>query len=97
MRVELTKAGCSLIREAGDPRISHESTVGYHMKKLLNGQGYGFVRINPSNHGLTSCRVGMIDRKQKIALWHERYAIENAATEFNHGEVYFQRVDNPED
>lgn len=113
MKAELTKSGCTLTRETGDPRISHESTVGYKMKKLLNSQFYSkpcnephcgafgdshlvpyrFVRMNPSKHGLNSCRVGLIDHKAGIMLWHERYAIENAATEFNSGKVFFQRVD----
>ena len=145
MQVKLTKSGCTLIREPGDPCISHESTVGYRMKLLLNAmtrvetfqQGeefiaaipsimpiaskadvtggafpvetaavsrytkgepvawrrLQFVRLNPSRHGLTSCKVGLIDRKANIVLWHERYAIENAATGFNRGKVFFQRVD----
>lgn len=97
MRVELTQSGCTLVREKGDKRISHESTVAYHMKRQLNAQGFHFVRMNPSKHGLTACTVGLIDRKAKIALWHERYAIENAATEFNHGKVWLMRVDNPEE
>jgi len=58
MRVELTKAGCTLYREDGDKAISHESTVGYHMKRLLNAQGHHFVRVNPSRHGLTSVQAG---------------------------------------
>jgi len=97
MKATLTENGCTLTRQPGDNRIAHESTVGYHMKKLLNAQGYKFVRMYPDKHGLTGCKLGLIDRKAKIALWHERYAIENAATEFNHGSVFFQRVDNPEE
>jgi len=92
MKAELTKSGCTLKREAGDPKLFHESTVAYKIKQLLNAKGYRFVRMNPSKHGLTACRVGLIDHKAKIILWHERYAIENAATEFNHGEVWLQRV-----
>jgi hypothetical protein len=53
-----------------------------------------FVRMNPSKHGLTACTLGLIDHKAGIALWHERYAIENAATEFNRGKVFFQRVND---
>ena len=97
MQAKLTQAGCTLIREKGDKRISHESTVSYHMKLLLNAQGYKFVRMRPDKHGLTACRLGLIDHKHSIALWHERYAIENAATEFNHGKVWFQRVDVEEE
>lgn len=93
MKAELTSSGCTLIREAGDARISHETTVVYKMKKLLNAQGHRFVRMNPSKHGLTSCTLGLIDHKAGIVLWHERYAIENAATEFNSDRVFFMRVD----
>jgi hypothetical protein len=94
MTVTMTQAGCTLKREKGDPRISHESTVGYKMKLLLNAMpiGYKFVRMNPSRHGMTACKVGLIDHGAGIILWHERYAVENAATEFNRGEVFFQRV-----
>jgi hypothetical protein len=81
MKVTISQAGCTLTREPGDPRLYHESTVGYHMKKLLNALpiAYKFVRMNPSRHGLTACNVGLIDHGAGIILWHERYAIENAA------------------
>lgn len=92
MKIELTNSYCSLKREPGDARLYHESAAGFRMKTALNAQGYHFVRLNPSRHGLTGCTLGLIDRKAGIILWHERYAIENAATEFNHGEVTFQRV-----
>lgn len=92
MKANLTGYGCTLIRESEDKRIAKESTVGYHMRKLLNSQGYSFVRLNPSKHGLTSCTVGMFDRKNGILLWHERYQVEDAAQAFNQGNVFFQRV-----
>lgn len=92
MKIELTKSYCCLKREKGDKRIAHESTVGYKMKLLLNSQGYHFVRMNPSKHGLTACTLGLIDHKAGIILWHERYAIENAATAFNQGDVCFMRT-----
>ena len=83
MYYELNSTYCSLHREKNDPRLYHESTVVFHLKRLLNGDGYHFTRMNPSKHGLTSCNVGLWDRKAGIVLWHERYAVENAATEFN--------------
>ena len=94
MKVKMTDAGCTLTREDGDPRIAHESTTGYYMKKLLNALpiGYKFVRMNPSRHGLTSCKLGLIDHGAGIILWHERYAIEDAAKAFNGGSVFFLRV-----
>ena len=99
MSYELAETYCAFRRDAGDSRISHESTVGYRLKLQLNRDGYNFVRLNPSKHGLTSCKVGLIDHKKGIILWHERYQIENAATEYNHGEVTFMRtpVDDDEE
>lgn len=92
MRIELTSTGCTLYREPGDKALSHESTAGYHMRRLLNAAGYRFTRMNPSRHGLTACTVGMQDRRANIVLWHERYAIEAAHKAFNEGYVFFQRA-----
>lgn len=92
-QVELTASYCKLTRRAGDARISHESTVGYRMKLALNAAGFRFVRMNPSRHGLTACTLGLIDHKRGIVLWHERYAVEDAAKAYNNGEVVFQRVE----
>lgn len=91
-KAELSKSYCRLKREPGETRVSHESTVVYRMKLALNAQGYQFTRMNPSKNGLTSCRLGLWDKKAKIILWHERYTVENAATEFNRGQVTFERV-----
>ena len=93
MIATIGKGGCTLTREAGDKRIPKESTVVFNMRNALNAQGYKFVRINPQNYGLTDCRLGLRDKKAGIILWHERYAIEDAAAEFNVGSVFFQRVD----
>lgn len=92
MKAELTESGCTLRRESGDARIYHESTVVSRMREALNAQGYRFRRIYPDRCGLTACRLGLRDAQRKIILWHERYAIEDARQEFNHGEVWFQRV-----
>ncbi len=94
MQIRLTNNNCTLIREYGDKRISHESTTAYHMKRLLNSEGFHFVRMNPSKHGLTGCTVGLVDRKLDVVLWHEQYAIENAATAFNQGSVSFMRTND---
>jgi hypothetical protein len=104
MKAILTKSGCTLVREAGDKRIGKESTVVFHMRNLLNAQGYNYRRIYPDRYGLTSCKLGLAEKgirlsdgktsSYKTILWHERYAIENAAEEFNKsGEVFFQRID----
>jgi hypothetical protein len=93
MKVTLSKSGCTLIREPGDKRIGKESTVVFHMRNLLNKRGLGFRRIYPDRYGLNSCKLGLANKGNKTFLWHERYAIENAAEEFNkHGEVFFMAV-----
>lgn len=93
MSYELTNSYCTFRRDAGESRIYHESTVVYRLKQQLNRDGYNFVRMNPSRYGLTACRVGLIDHKRGIILWHERYAVENAAVEYNQGEVTLMRQD----
>jgi len=94
MKATIGIGGATLYREDGDSSISHESTVGYKLKQLLNAQGFNFVRYNPSKENMTSCKLGLIDRKAGIVLWHERYAVEDAAKEFNSAKrVFLQRVD----
>lgn len=94
MKATIGVGGATLHKEDGDKRISHESTVGYRLKLLLNSQEFRFVRYNPSKENMTSCKLGLIDRKAGIVLWHERYAIEDAAQEFNKaGKVFLMRTD----
>jgi len=92
MRIEAGKTGCTLYREPGDKRIAHESTVTHHMRRLLNERdGGGWTRFYPDREGLTSCRQGVRNRKAGIAYWHERYAVEDAAKEFNTaGQVFYR-------
>lgn len=92
MKVELNKSGCTLYREPGDKALSHDSTAGLHMRRLLNAQGHKFTRMNPSKYGLTGCTLGLWDRKAGIILWHERYTVEAARQAFNAGQVWFMRV-----
>ena len=94
MRVEIANTYCTLYREPGDKAISKESTVCFHMRRLLNLEGWDFRRIDPRRYGLTDCRVGARDRKRKVYLWHERYAVEQAHVAFNQGSVTFQRNNN---
>ena len=91
MKIEAGKGGCTLTREPGDKRISHESTVTHHMRRLLNARdGGGWTRFYPNRVGLTSCRQGLQNHKLGLMYWHERYAIEDVAQEFNKsGKVYF--------
>ncbi len=107
MRIETNLSGILLIREPGDARISHESTVTHHIRRLLNERDGRrtddrkrgtWRRFYPDRVGLTGCRQGVwngIDDEDRggVAYWHERYAIENAAEEFNKaGRVFYQRV-----
>ena len=49
MKIKTDKYGCTLIREPGDKRISHESTVMHHMRRLLNERdGGGWTRFYPA-------------------------------------------------
>lgn len=91
MRIEAGNGGCTLYRESGDKRISHESTVTHHMRRLLNERdGGGWTRFYPDRVGLTSRRQGVQNKKTGVMYWHERYAIENAAQEFNKfGSIYY--------
>jgi hypothetical protein len=105
MKIEANKAGCTLIREPGDKRISHESTVTHHIRRLLNERDGRQVddhkagtwrRFYPNKVGLTACRQGVWNGRKgasQVAYWHERYAIENAAEEFNKsGKVWYMRA-----
>jgi hypothetical protein len=104
MKVTLTLNGCTLTREPGDARIGKDSTVVFHMRNLLNAQANGadtksyntgpWRRIYPDRYGLTACKLGLANKGNKIFLWHERYAIEGAAEEFNKtGYVFFSRLE----
>lgn len=95
MRVTLGIGGATLHREPGDKRIGKESTVVFHMRNLLNAQAHKFTRYYPYRENMTASRLALRDRKAGVILWHERYAVENAADAFNkNGSVFFQRVDD---
>jgi hypothetical protein len=91
MRIESGKYGITLYRETGDKRISHESTVTHHMRRLLNERdGKGWTRFYPCHAGLTACRQGVQNKKNGVTYWHERYAVEDAAKAFNTtGQVFY--------
>ena len=68
MKIEASKNGCTFIRESGDKRISHESTIVHHMRRLLNERDSRqtddhkagtWRRFYPDKVGLTSCRLGL--------------------------------------
>ena len=91
MKIKTTKAGITLYREPLDKRISHDSTVTHHMRRLLNERdGRGWTRFYPDREGLGKCRQGVRNIKKGIWYWHERYTDEDAAKTFNGlGEVFY--------
>jgi hypothetical protein len=101
MRVELNECTCTLTREPDDKLLARESQVIGIMRRLLNAQGFHFVRYDPTRESLTGCelglKLGLIDRKLGVTLWHERYMIEKAEKEYNRsGSVTFSRVNRGE-
>ena len=92
MRITSGPGGVTLHREPSDKRICKESTVTHHIRRLLNTRdGGGWTRFYPRKVGLTSCSQGVQNRKKELAYWHERYAVENAAQEFNRtGYVFYE-------
>ena len=92
MRIEREVSGIALVREPGDRAISKESTVTHHIRRLLNSQERvgKWTRFYPDREGLTSCRQGVQNKKQKVWYWHERHQIESASQRFNlRGSVFF--------
>ena len=94
MKIHVSNAGVSLIREPGDKALSHESTVTHHIRRLLRESGETrFVRFNPSESGLTDCRQGVGDWKADVLYWHDRYQVEAAHKAFNNnGRVFYVRA-----
>jgi hypothetical protein len=100
MHITTGRGGITLHRDAGDKRISHESTVTHYMRQLLNARdgrqtddrrAGTWHRFYPNKVGLTGCRQGV--HNGKVAYWHERYAIEDAAEEFNKsGKVFYMKA-----
>ena len=93
MKIIESANGIELVREPGDKRIAKESTVVFHLRRILMQRDRkAWRRINPSRIGLTGCRLGVAEgaRWNGRLFWHERYQIEDAARAFNAGSVYFQ-------
>ena len=105
MKIEIDNSGVTLIREPGDKSIGKESTVTHHLRRLLNERNNRrtndhkagtWHRFYPDKVGLTGCRQGIWNGRKgvgQVAYWHERYAVENAAQEFNRGRVWFMRAE----
>lgn len=92
-KLKLMNHGLELVREPGDPALSHESVVTHHIRRLLRLHDSGpWVRMYPDREGLTSCRQGVTRRDTGVCYWHERYQIEAAHRAFNAGCVYYSRA-----
>lgn len=92
MLATIGSGGATLHKEAGDAKLRKESSVAFHLKKLLNAQGWHFVNYRGIRNEMTGCKLGLIDRKAGVILWHERYSVEDAAQAFNRGKVFLARV-----
>lgn len=86
MEVKINGGTLAASREDGDKPIYRESTLWYHIKKVLNAQGHRFVRQVPSKDGhLTSAPYYLKPgrgSKDKIMIADDYYAIFNPAEEY---------------
>jgi len=86
--------GIRLGRDFGDKPIRKESTVTYHLCRILNSSGDKgrWVRCYPNRMGLTDSRQGVRNTVTQEVYWHERYQIEAAHKAFNNGSVFFNKA-----
>jgi len=93
MKIQITSSGIFLIREDGDKKLYKETSVTFHMRRLLNERdGGGWRRFNPSRYGLTSCTSGVRNITRDTWYWHGSYAIEAAHETYNDGTVFFDKA-----
>ena len=93
MNFLFTDDGLRIGRDRDDKPVRKESTVVHRIITALNaGETRGrWTRFHPYRHGLTSCRIGLRNAKRGIVYWHERYQVEDAAKEFNAGQLFLQK------
>jgi len=85
--------GLRIGKDAGDAELKHESTLVIRALRELNAANPGrWRRFDPRKRGLTDCRVGLEDTWTGDLYWHERYQIENAAEQFNAGQVFLLKA-----
>jgi hypothetical protein len=95
MNIVFRGNGVEIFR-AGYKRIYTEAGVIGEALKILKKEakpGERWSRFYPDRHGLTSCRIGMIEKKSGRVYWHERYALESACKEYNNGRVFLALAD----
>ncbi len=78
----------------GDKPIRKESTVIFRLLKVLNADETRgrWARFYPDRHGLTSCKIGVRNRKRGLVYWHGNYQIEMAHKAFNEGGLFLNKA-----
>jgi hypothetical protein len=94
MNFVFTNSGLSVGRDNGDKPCRKESTVIFRILAELNRGDYRrlWVRCWPDRHGLTSCRIGIRNRKTNKIYWHGNYAVEDAAEAWNKGQLFLNKA-----
>lgn len=94
---------CKIISEPGDPKFHTDSTLLYHVKNILNGQGQDLIKKVLSKEGYmvgdNYAPYALIDRKRRFVIFDESYALHDVREMLEkHGEwtliVADTRADN---
>lgn len=97
MKVEIKGFACIITKEPGDPHFSGvvnakgESRLLYHIKKILNTQGYDLIkkRMNKDGHLVDEMQQYLRTRKpsgnpeKDIYIWNTMFAIHGAEEPLN--------------
>lgn len=97
MKVEIKGHACIVTREPGDPRFSGvvnaagESQLLYHVKNILNQQGYDLIkkRMHKDGHLMDDLQQYLRTRKKTgipekdIYIYNANWAVEGAEEPFN--------------
>ena len=97
MKVTIKGHACIVIKESGDPHFSGvvnaagESRLLYHVKNILNKQGYDLIkkRMHKDGHLVDDLQQYLRTRKKTgvpekdICIWNQNWAIEGAEAPFN--------------
>ena len=97
MKVEIKKNACIVTKEPGDPNFSGvvnaagESRLLYHVKKILNDQGYDLIkkRMHKDGHLVSDMQQYLRTRKKTgdpqkdIYIYNSYWQVEGAEEPFN--------------
>lgn len=79
--------GVTFQRFPGSPPMPKESTLWYHVCRLLRYAGYGVVRQVPERDGhMTSAPYYIREQRGRWYLYDAIYAVRDMAAAFNSGE-----------